>query len=75
MTPASEDPSIILRFAIRNRVRRNDPSDESWPQSPRCAWTPPTVHARDVYLVLDEPLVGSFVFVERKRTARRLWVP
>jgi hypothetical protein len=30
---------------------------------------PDTVRAGDVYLVLDAPLVGSFVFVERKRTA------
>jgi hypothetical protein len=30
---------------------------------------PATVHAGDVYLVLDEPLEGSFAFVERKRTA------
>ncbi len=30
---------------------------------------PANVHAGDVYLVLDEPLDGSFAFVERKRTA------
>lgn len=30
---------------------------------------PATVHAGDVYLVLDEPQDGSFAFVERKRTA------
>jgi hypothetical protein len=30
---------------------------------------PSRVHAGDVYLVLDEPLDGSFAFVERKRTA------
>ena len=30
---------------------------------------PPTVRAGDVYLVLDEPEDGSFVFVQRKRTA------
>jgi hypothetical protein len=30
---------------------------------------PATVHAGDVYLVLDEPLDGSFDFVELKRTA------
>jgi hypothetical protein len=28
----------------------------------------PTVHPGDVYLVLDEPLDGSFMFVSRKRT-------
>ena len=30
---------------------------------------PAAVRAGTVYLVLDEPLVGSFAFVERKRTA------
>jgi hypothetical protein len=30
---------------------------------------PATVHAGDVYLVLDQPVDGSFAFVERKRTA------
>jgi hypothetical protein len=30
---------------------------------------PATVRAGDVYLVLDEPLDGSFTFVERKRSA------
>ena len=30
---------------------------------------PPTVRAGDAYLVLDEPQDGSFVFVQRKRTA------
>lgn len=30
---------------------------------------PATVRAGDVYLMLDEPLDGSFTFVERKRTA------
>jgi hypothetical protein len=30
---------------------------------------PATVHAGDVYLVLDEPLDGSFAFVARMRTA------
>lgn len=30
---------------------------------------PTTVHAGDVYLVLDEPPNGSITFVERKRTA------
>jgi hypothetical protein len=31
--------------------------------------TPGTVHAGDVYVVLDEPLDGSFSFVALKRTA------
>jgi hypothetical protein len=30
---------------------------------------PPTARAGDVYLVLDAPPQGSFVFVQRKRTA------
>jgi hypothetical protein len=30
---------------------------------------PATVRAGDVYLVLDEPLVGSFMWVQRKRAA------
>ena len=30
---------------------------------------PATVRAGDVYLVLDEPLDGSFAFMERKRSA------
>jgi hypothetical protein len=30
---------------------------------------PATVRAGDVYLVLDEPLVGSFLWVQRKRAA------
>jgi hypothetical protein len=30
---------------------------------------PSSVHPGDVYLVLDEPMDGSFAFVERKRTA------
>lgn len=30
---------------------------------------PATVHAGDVYLLLDEPVDGSFAFVERQRTA------
>jgi hypothetical protein len=29
---------------------------------------PATVHAGDVYLVLDEPVDGSFAFVDRKRS-------
>jgi hypothetical protein len=33
---------------------------------------PATVHAGDVYLVLDEPVDGSFRFVERKRTAEEI---